>query len=124
MSKKKTLSEQVIENSNKVSKEMADAREAPMDANESIVQAEGAAHNADVDKADKKTRKGRKQKAESKAARPREAKAIVYPLELFVNKYGFMRFSNALLADLGWEAHTDINVKVTKTATGLAIERA
>lgn len=116
MVKKKSVSEQLIEDANKTAAEMADAREAPMSTTESIVQAEGAAYNADVEKADKKTKR--------KAKKAKVAKAIAYPLELFVNKYGFMRFSNALLADLGWEAHTDINVKVTKTATGLAIERA
>jgi len=116
---KKSASEQLIEDANKTVAEMAAAREAPMDKTESIVQAEGAAHNADVEKADKPSKRKAKKAKVAKAA-----KAIVYPLELFVNKYGFMRFSNALLADLGWEAHTDINVKVTKTATGLTIERA
>lgn len=114
---KKTMSEQLIEDANKTVAEMAAAREAPMDKTESIVQAEGAAHNADLEKVNKPSKRKAKK---AKIAK----KAVAYPLELFVNKYGFMRFSNALLADLGWEAHTDINVKVTRTATGLTIERA
>jgi len=103
MSKKKRLSLAQID---------AAAVEAPIDKGELF--AEGAAHIADDEKADKKTRKPRKQAAE----------AVKYPLDLFVNEYGFMRFSKTLLADLGWEAKTRIDVKVTKTATGLAIERA
>ena len=99
----------------------------------SKVQAEGKAHNADVSVADKAIAAAEKaHKAviaetgikETKRTRKRESAGVTYPFKSFVNEYGFMRFSKDLLTDLGWQVKTKINLKVTKTENGVAIERA
>ena len=104
----------------------------------SKVQAEGKAHNADVSVADKAIavadKAHRAVEAETgihegvtkktKRIRKRESAGFTYPFTSFVNEYGFMRFSKDLLEDLGWQVKTKINLKVTKTENGIAIERA
>ena len=99
----------------------------------SKVQAEGKAHNADVSAADKAIADAEKaHKAviaetgikEVKRTRKRKSAGVTYPFVAFVNEYGFMRFNKDLLADLGWPEKTKINLKVTKTDNGIAIERA
>ena len=38
---------------------------------------------------------------------PKEPKEITFPCEGFVNKYNFMRISDAILAKLGWKISGD-----------------
>ena len=99
----------------------------------SKVQAEGKVHNADVSAADKAIAAAEKAHKivaaetgikEIKRTRKRKYVGVTYPLESFVNEYGFMRFSKDLLTDLGWPEKTKINLKVTLTDNGIAIERA
>jgi len=59
-----------------------------------------------------------KEKAKPKPKPEKSAATLQYPLDSFVNEYGFMRFSKDLLADLGWKAKTRIDLKVDKNADG------
>jgi len=103
---------------------------------ESLVQKEGKAHNEDTAKADKKvplpekTYKALEKKAkiegkttDEKAAEIVEEKAK----DMFkgkINKYGFLHFGKEVMETLGWEKGVDIAVKITRTANGIAVERA
>lgn len=41
-----------------------------------------------------------------------------------INKYGFLHFSKDLMETLGWTKGEDIAVRITRTANGIAVERA
>jgi len=91
----KTADEKVAEIIEK--KAEAEPVEAPMDKGESMVKAEVV-----KEKAKPKPEKG--------------AATLQYPTDARINGYNFMRFSNDLLADLGW--HVDMALKVDKNADG------
>jgi hypothetical protein len=103
---------------------------------QSLVQKEGKAHHEDTAKADKKvplpekTYKAleRKAKAEGKTANEKAAEIIEQKAkDVFaakINKYGFLHFSKDLMETLGWPKGEDIAVKITRTANGIAVERA
>lgn len=103
---------------------------------QSLVQKEGKAHNSDTAKADKKvplpekTYKAleKKAKAEGKTANEKAAEIIEQKAkDVFaakINKYGFLHFSKELYEALGWAKGVDIAVKITRTANGIAVERA
>lgn len=88
----KTPDEKVAEIIEKKAK--AEPVEAPMDKGESMV----------------------KEKAKPKPKPDKNAATLQYPTDARINGYNFMRFSNDLLADLGW--HVDMALKVDKNADG------
>lgn len=76
---------------------------------EKIAEAEGKT-------ADEKVAEIVKEKAKPKPKPEKSAATLQYPLDARINGYNFMRFSNDLLADLGW--HVDMALKVDKNADG------
>jgi hypothetical protein len=99
---------------------------------QSLVQKEGKAHNEDTAKADKKipekTHKALENKAKGKTPDQKAAEIVEQKAkDVFaakINKYGFLHFSKDLMESLGWTKGEDIAVKITKTANGIAVERA
>jgi len=107
---------------------------------QSLVQKEGKTHNEDTAKADKKvpspekTYKAleKKAKAEHKTADEKATEIVQEKakeneqttFEGKINKYGFLHIEKALYEALGWQKGLDIAVKITKTANGIAVERA
>jgi len=107
---------------------------------QSSVQKEGKAHNENTAKANRKiplpekmyTALEKKAKAEGKTAdekadeiverKARETEQTTF--EGKINKYGFMHIEKALYEALGWQKGVDIKVKITRTANGIAVERA
>jgi hypothetical protein len=94
---------------------------------QSSVQKEGKAHNEDTAKLDRKIKLPQKthegKTPDQKAAEIIEQKAKdVFAAK--INKYGFLHFSKDLMETLGWTKGEDIKVKITKTANGIAVERA
>lgn len=80
--------------------------EAPQTTTESIIEAEGAAHNEDVEKAKSKS-----------------ANTVQYPLNAKVNPWGFIHFKKHWLADLGWTE--DMAITIEKNADGsLTVRKA
>jgi len=90
------VAKNVITELNKIA-EAEGAVEAPMDKGESMVKAEVV-------------------KEKVKPKKERQATTLQYPMDARINGYNFMRFSNDLLADLGW--HVDMALKVDKNADG------
>ena len=104
----------------------------------SIIQAEGKAHQKEDKKIviPEKVHEALKKKAEAegktvdeKAAEIVEAKAKpkkteVFPTDGKINKYGFLHFSKQIYEALGWTQHEDLTVRITRTANGIAVERA
>jgi hypothetical protein len=70
----------------------------------SIIQAEGEAHNEDVEKLDKTVEEVEvkpekpKRKAKPKTETPKE----VFPVDARINDYNFLHLKTGWLADLGW----------------------
>jgi hypothetical protein len=107
---------------------------------QSLVQKEGKAHNEDTAKADrkivlpKKTHEALEKKAKAEGKTPDQKAAEIVEkkaketeqttFEGKINKYGFMHIEKALYEALGWPKGVDIAVKITKTANGIAVERA
>jgi hypothetical protein len=103
---------------------------------QSLVQKEGKVHHEDTTKADKKvplpekTYKALEKKAKAEGKTPDQKAAEIIEqkakdvFEGKVNKYGFLHFSKDLMESLGWPKGEDIAVKITKTANGIAVERA
>ena len=61
-----------------------------------------------------------KRKAKPKTETPKE----VFPADGKINKYGFLHFSKQIYEALGWTQHEDLTVRITRTANGIAVERA
>lgn len=107
---------------------------------ESVIQAERRAHNEDTVKADRKiklpekTYEALEKKAKAEGKTPDEKAAEIVErkareteqttFEGKINKYGFMHIEKALYEALGWQKGVDIKVKITRTANGIAVERA
>jgi hypothetical protein len=103
---------------------------------QSLVQKEGKAHNEDTAKANRKiplpekTYKALEKKAKAEGKTPDEKAAEIVEekakgvFKAKINKYGFLHFSKDLMETLGWAKGEDIAVKITKTANGIAVERA
>ena len=100
----------------------------------SMMQAEGKAHQTEDKKikVPEKTYEAieKKAKAEGKKVEEKVAEIVeekTKPKTEFkgkVNKYGFLGFKKAWLADLGWKEGEDIAVKITRTPNGIHVERA
>jgi len=101
---------------------------------ESLIEKESKAHHEDTAKADKKiplpekTYKALEKKAEGKTPSQKAAEIVEQKakdvFEGKINKYGFLHFSKDLMESLGWTKGEDIAVKITRTANGIAVERA
>jgi len=103
---------------------------------QSSVQKEGKAHNEDTAKANRKiplpekTYKALEKKAKAEGKTPDEKAAEIIEekakgvFKAKINKYGFLHFSKDLMESLGWEKGVDLPVKITRTANGIAVERA
>jgi hypothetical protein len=103
---------------------------------QNLVQKEGKAHNEDTAKANRKiplpekTYKALEKKAKAEGKTPDQKGAEIIEQkakDVFaakINKYGFLHFSKDLMETLGWPKGEDIAVKITKTANGIAVERA
>jgi hypothetical protein len=84
---------------------------------ESVIQAEGRAHQGDEGKADKNiTPKPAEQMVISKHKEKREEKDSVFPAEGEINDYGFLHFRKAWLENLGWKK--GMALKVAKNTDG------
>ena len=104
--------------------------------NESLTQKEGKAHNEDTAKANRKiplpekTYKALEKKANAEGKTPDQKAAEIIEQkakDVFaakINKYGFLHFSKDLMETLDWAKGEDIPVKITRTANGIAVERA
>jgi hypothetical protein len=94
---------------------------------QSSVQKEGKAHNEDTAKLDRKIKLPQKthegKTPDQKGAEIIEQKAKDV-FEGKINKYGFLHFSKDLMGTLDWAKGEDIPVKITRTANGIAVERA
>ncbi len=103
---------------------------------QSLVQKEGKAHNEDTAKANRKiplpekTYKALEKKTKGKTPDQKAAEIVeekTKPKSEFkakINKYGFLHINKELYEALGWTKGEDIAVKITKTANGIAVERA
>jgi hypothetical protein len=101
---------------------------------QSIVQKEGKAHNEDTAKANRKiplpekTYKALEKKAEGKTPDQKAAEIVEEKakgvFKAKINKYGFLHINKELYETLGWTKGVDIAVKITRTANGIAVERA
>jgi len=103
---------------------------------QSLIQKEGKAHNEDTAKANRKiplpekTHKALENKARAEGKTPDQKAAEIVEekvkdvFEGKINKYGFLHFSKDLMESLGWTKGVDIAVKITRTADGIAVERA
>jgi len=92
-----------------------------------IIQKEGEAHNADVEKADKEVKPipieeaTIPEKPKRKAKAKTEEKTSPFPCDAEINAYGFLGFKKAWLEDLGWEVVKGVHgqpLKVEKNADG------
>jgi hypothetical protein len=103
---------------------------------QSLVQKEGKAHNEGTAKANRKiplpekTYKALEKKAKAEGKTPDEKAAEIVEekakgvFKAKINKYGFLHFSKDLMENLGWTKGEDIPVRITRTANGIAVERA
>jgi len=103
---------------------------------QSLIQKEGKAHNEDTAKVDRKfklpekTHEALEKKAKAEGKTPDQKAAEIVEekakgvFKAKINKYGFFHFSKDLMESLGWTKGEDIAVKITKTANGIAVERA
>jgi hypothetical protein len=101
-----------------------------------VVQAEGEAHYEDTAKADRKiklpekTHEALENKAKAEGKTPDQKAAEIVEEKakgVFkgkINKYGFLHFGKDLMETLRWTKGEDIPVKITRTANGIAVERA
>ena len=86
-------------------------------------QAEGQAHNADVEAQDKKAKATKKTREVTK-------EVPSYPVESRINEYGFIHLPKAVLEDIGFpvtskDNRLEVKLKVSKTSdgNGVIIER-
>jgi hypothetical protein len=97
-----------------------------------VVQAEGKAHQAEDKKIriPEKTHKALEAQTKAEGKTPDQKAAEIVEekakgvFESKINKYGFLHFSKDLMETLGLPKHEDIPVKITRTANGIAVERA
>ena len=86
-------------------------------------QAEGRAHNEEVEAQDKKAKAAKKTREVTK-------EGLSYPVESRINEYGFIHLPKAVLEDVGFpvtskDNRLEVKLKVSKTSdgNGVIIER-